>query len=126
MDDIHHAAERSHRASLTEAVDDNALCAHPRYDELHFSTKQAGTKGGHGAGLRKNESIGRYQQLSALIQVIRSNVPRTSSSKSLIMPKQTPKGEICPKLNEGIDQISLEPIFTLTTVLVCLSIPRPS
>lgn len=103
MDDIHYAAKHSHRASLTEAVDYNAFCAHPRYAELHFSTKQAGTKGGHGAGLRKNDSIGHYQQLSALMQVIQSNVPRTPPSKSLIMPKQTQKGEICPKLNQGID-----------------------
>lgn len=53
MDDIHYAAERSHGASLTEAADDNAFCAHPRCDELHFSTKQEGTKGGRGVGLRK-------------------------------------------------------------------------
>lgn len=48
MDDVHYAAEHSHRTSLTEAVDDIAFCAHSRYDELHYSTKQAGTKGGHG------------------------------------------------------------------------------
>lgn len=89
--------------ALTEAVDDNAFCAHPRYDELHFSTKQAGTKAGCGAGLRKNESISHYQQLLALMRVIQSNVPRTSSSKSLIMPKQTQRGEICSKLNQGTD-----------------------
>jgi len=103
MDDIHYAAERSHGASLSAAVDDNAFCAHPSYDELHFSTKQAGTKAGRGAGLRKNENIGHYQQLSALMQVMQRNVPRTSASESLIMLKQTQKGEVCPKLNQGID-----------------------
>lgn len=77
MDDIHHAAERSHGASLTEAADENAFCAHPGYDELCFSTKQASTKGGPGAGLRENESTSPYRQLSALMQVIQSDVPRT-------------------------------------------------
>lgn len=55
------------------------------------------------AVMGKNESISHYQQLSALMQVIQSNLPRTLPSKTPIMPKQTQKRENCPKLNQVID-----------------------